>query len=164
MHGYRLLGLSAAVLLTGAVSAQTPAPSQMPAYTTNPAELPKVFAVAVRASDMARSVRFYREALGATSATPFNARETAVHFSSGIIINVIQASADSAKGEAPKGEGVVGFVFQTADIDALVGRVAAAGGTVARPPSDGKATGGVRVAFVKDPDGARIEVIQFPKK
>lgn len=157
MGHYRLLSVGAAVLLAGAAPA--PGPGQMPAHATDPAELPKVFAVAVRAADPAKSVRFYREAMGATGATAITPRETVVSFPSGVMINVIQAAPDS-----PKGEGVVGFVFQTADIDALAARVAAAGGTVARPPSDGKATGGVLVAFVKDPDGARIEVIQFPKK
>src|SRR5262249_26007178 len=126
-------------------------------YTSDPAQLPKVFAVAIRATDPAKSVRFYREAMGATRATVLTPRETMVSFPSGIAINVIQAAPD-----APRGEGVVGFVHQTADIDGLVSRVEAAGGAVLRQPSDGKATRGVRVAFVRDPDGARIEVIQFP--
>lgn len=137
-----------------------PAP-QMPAYTTDPTQLPKVFAVGIRVSDMARSVRFYREAMGATKATVLTPRETSVSFPSGISINLVGPAAGAAA-HAASGEGAVGFIFQTSDIDALAKRVAAAGGTVVRQPSDGKATGGVRVAFVRDPDGARIEVIQFP--
>ena len=154
-----VLVLTAALL---ALSAQPlpaqPAP-QMPAYTTDPAQLPKVFAVGIRVTDIARSVRFYREGMGATKATQLTPRETSVSFPSGITINLVQASPG-----AVTGEGAVGFIFQTSDIDALAKRVAAAGGTVARAPSDGKATGGVRVAFVRDPDGARIEVIQFPPR
>ena len=151
MKAAYLIG-AAALLLLGAA----PAPMEFP--KTDPAELPKVFAVAIRAADMAKTVRFYREAMGATKATPLTPRETMLSFPSGIGINVIQAAPDAAKGE-----GATGFIFQTADIEALVGKVEAAGGTVARAPSDGKATGGVRVAFVRDPDGSRIEVIQFPK-
>jgi predicted enzyme related to lactoylglutathione lyase len=104
-------------------------------------------------------VRFYREAMGATGQMPITPRETVVSFPSGVSINVIQKAADFVGGD-----GTVGFVFQTADIDALVGRVAAAGGKVTRAPTDGKATAGVRIAFVSDPDGARIEVIQFPAR
>ena len=55
----------AAVALIAAAPAPTSAPA-LPVHTTDPAQLPKVFAVAIRAADPAKSVRFYCEALGAT--------------------------------------------------------------------------------------------------
>jgi predicted enzyme related to lactoylglutathione lyase len=154
-----ILPLSAACLALTAQPLRAQSEPQMPPYTTNPAELPKVFAVGIRVSDMARSVRFYREGMGATRAIVLTPRETSISFPSGITINLALAAQGAPP---PSGDGVVGFIFQTADIDALAKRVVAAGGALVRPPSDGKATGGVRVAFVRDPDGARIEVIQFP--
>ena len=152
-----ILGL-AALGLIAAAPAPRPA-SNMPAYSNDPAQLPKVFAMAIRAKDQAQSIRFYREGMGAIGATPINDHETIVNFRSGVAINVVKAAPDFVAGE-----GALGFVFQTTDIDALLARVPAAGGTIMRPASDGKATGGVRVAFVRDPDGARIEVIQFPQR
>jgi predicted enzyme related to lactoylglutathione lyase len=149
---------AAGCIAFGIQPANAQAPSLMPQYTTNPAELPKVFAIAIRAVDPARSIRFYREAMGATKVITLTPKETVVAFPSGIGLNIVPRAEGAAGGDGP-----VGFVFQTADIDGLAARVVTAGGTLARPPSDGKATGGVRVAFVLDPDGSRIEVIQFPK-
>jgi predicted enzyme related to lactoylglutathione lyase len=153
--------LAGAIGLSSPAFAQAPAPPAalpgFPAITTDPAKLPLIFSVGINVADMAKSTRFYREAMGATGAAQINAREMQLTFPSGLSLNLVQAGPDS-----PKGEGVMRIIFQTADIDGLAARVAASGGTVVRAPSDGKATGGVRVAFVKDPDGARIEVIQFP--
>ena len=154
------LAMAGAFVVIAAVSAQSqPAPPALPPYTSNPAELPKVFAVAIRAADMARSERFYKDALGASGSTKLTPRETMLHFPSGIGINLVQAAPGTALGE-----GSAGFIFQTADIDALAKRVQQAGGKVVRPPSDGTKTAGVRVAFISDLDGTRIEVIQFPQK
>lgn len=60
---------------------------------------------------------------------------------------------------APKaGEVILGFI--TADVDAFVSRVEAAGGSVAqqavRQPEHG-----VKVAFVRDPEGHLIEVVEL---
>jgi predicted enzyme related to lactoylglutathione lyase len=50
--------------------------------------------------------------------------------------------------------------FQSGDVDALVARVVAAGGTVVDPPHD-QAQHGVRVAFARDPDGRYLELVQM---
>ena len=50
--------------------------------------------------------------------------------------------------------------FQTKDVDALVAKVAAAGGSVVEAPRE-DAEHGVRVAFVKDPDGRLLELVQL---
>ena len=50
--------------------------------------------------------------------------------------------------------------FQSTDVDALVARVVAAGGTVVDPPHD-QPEHGVRVAFAKDPDGRYMELVQL---
>jgi predicted enzyme related to lactoylglutathione lyase len=50
--------------------------------------------------------------------------------------------------------------FQTANVDALVEKVKAAGGSVVEAPGD-KPDHGVRVAFAKDPDGRLLELVQL---
>ena len=55
------------------------------------------------------------------------------------------------------GEGIIGFV--TDEIDALVTRVATAGGAVLQAAADSPQHG-IRVAFVADPEGHMIELLQ----
>jgi len=50
--------------------------------------------------------------------------------------------------------------FQSTDVDALVERVLAAGGSVVDPPHD-QPEHGVRVAFARDPDGRYLELVQM---
>ena len=50
--------------------------------------------------------------------------------------------------------------FQTRDVDALVTRIVAAGGSVVQAPKDAPAHG-VRVAFTMDPDGRLLELVQM---
>jgi len=50
--------------------------------------------------------------------------------------------------------------FQTKDVDALVAKVVAAGGSVVDAPND-KPEHGVRVAFATDPDGRLLELVQM---
>lgn len=50
--------------------------------------------------------------------------------------------------------------FQTQDVDALVAKVVAAGGSVVEAPHD-KPEHGVRVAFATDPDGRLLELVQM---
>ena len=53
----------------------------------------------------------------------------------------------------------VNFAIAVPDLDVVLARVTAAGGTIVRQPASGAATGGVRVAIIKDPEGNGIEVI-----
>jgi catechol 2,3-dioxygenase-like lactoylglutathione lyase family enzyme len=170
------IGLAAALAaLPG--TAQT---SRTAMPSTNPAELPKVFAVQLRVADLDRSERFYREVFGA-KVTRVHDRERAVQLTSGVNIILVQAPARAADAPAPHGAG--GFLMQVVDLQAILARVDAAGGSVERAPQAGQSAGsppasgaakpqrnaaqamiaaGLRAAMVRDPDGVLIEVIQFP--
>lgn len=50
--------------------------------------------------------------------------------------------------------------FQTKDVDALVAKVVAAGGSVVEAPREDPEHG-VRVAFAQDPDGRLLELVQM---
>jgi predicted enzyme related to lactoylglutathione lyase len=52
-------------------------------------------------------------------------------------------------------------VFNTTDVAVVVAKASAAGGTIERQPTK-SATSGSLIAFVVDPGGNRIEVIQPP--
>jgi lactoylglutathione lyase len=60
--------------------------------------------------------------------------------------------------DPPKGEVILGFI--TSDVDALLQRAIAAGGNVVEGTHD-MPEHGVRVAFVKDPEGHLAEVVQL---
>lgn len=59
---------------------------------------------------------------------------------------------------APAGSDAI-LGYQSGDVDALVARVVAAGGTVVDAPHD-MPEHGVRVAFARDPDGRYLELVQ----
>lgn len=50
--------------------------------------------------------------------------------------------------------------FQTRDVDALLTRIVAAGGSAVQAPKSNPAHG-VRVAFAQDPDGRLLELVQM---
>ena len=162
---YCLLAAIGALAFIASPSAAQTAPAAPPAQAMphgNPAELPKVFAVSIASADLDRSEKFYLEGLGAVKAVKIHDRERSVQFKSGLSV-VLHLVAPRAAG-APLPEGPAGFILQVSDIDALIARVVRAGGTVVRPPNDGKSklSFGVRAAQIRDPDGVGIELIQFP--
>jgi len=57
---------------------------------------------------------------------------------------------------------VSNLVFEVKDLDAVIAKAKSSGGTLSRPENK-SSTSGSRVAFVKDPDGNEIELIQPPK-
>ena len=58
-------------------------------------------------------------------------------------------------------DGSVRLWLQVRDVDAEAARVAAAGATVLEPPED--RPWGLREAWVADPDGLRICLVQVPE-
>ncbi|MEO5938232.1 MAG: VOC family protein [Sphingomonas sp.] len=69
---------------------------------------------------------------------------------------VLYRHADGRDVEIGSGYGPVGFL--TRDVDAAVAHALANGASVVAPPRD---MGSMRLAFVKDPEGHEIEMIQF---
>lgn len=151
--------VAAAMLATcSATQAFAQAAPQGPSMrSTDPAELPKLFAAKVAVADLDRAEKFYREGLGAKNVIRIHDAERMVQFSSGLGLLL----AKSAK--PASGEGAGGFILQVADIDAVVARIAPAGGTVVRAPNSGQGekSFNTRAALIRDPDGVTIELIQF---
>jgi catechol 2,3-dioxygenase-like lactoylglutathione lyase family enzyme len=127
---------------------------------SNPADLPLIYGVRISTPDLARSEKFYREALGARQISHVTPTEFMVQFKSGLVIMVSKRPASAGNAPAPDGAG--GFILEVADIDAAMSQIAAAGGRIVRPASDGKSSLGIRSAFIFDPDGVGIELSQLP--
>lgn len=66
------------------------------------------------------------------------------------------------RGKDAPAPSVSNLIFEVKDLDAVIARATGAGGTVSRPVTK-SATSGSRIAFVKDPSGNEIELIEPPK-
>jgi lactoylglutathione lyase len=122
----------------------------------------------VRVGDLPRSIRFYTEVLG------MRLLRTTERPEQGYSLAFVGYDAGNADGNAEieltYNHGVSGYEQGTAfghfaigvpDVAAACDRIRAAGGTVTRPP--GPVKGGTTViAFVQDPDGYKIELIERP--
>lgn len=130
-------------------------------------------------SDMARSTKFYCEALGFEERSyqilgnelaalvgmqPELAFKAHLLFRKDIVIELIHFSRPGHSGPSgarPMNQlGVTHLSFRVADIDPLLARIEAVGGTVLRSTRT-SALGG-EVIFCTDPDGTRIELMCLP--
>lgn len=160
----RFAGLSAIVMI--AVMSVTPPAMAQQTQQQSPdqaVELPRLYAVRATVADLARSEAFYRDGLGATQVRRIHEHEIMVQFPTGP--GVILAQTEASAAAAPV-DGAAGFILQVADIDAATARAQAAGARIISPPNSGAgATSfGVRAAFLRDPDGVGIELIQLPQR
>lgn len=114
-------------------------------------------------ADLDASARFYTEVFGLTEQFRVEAdiggrpieeimfRPTAAGGASFIVLRYLDAPTPA------RDEVIVGFVVP--DADDTVARAVAAGATVVREPSE-QAGHGVRVGFVRDPEGHLVEIVQ----
>jgi predicted enzyme related to lactoylglutathione lyase len=65
--------------------------------------------------------------------------------------------------EGPAGDDVMHVIFTVTDAAATTATAKAAGGTVTREASE-YASSGIFIAFVVDPEGNHIELIQPPRR
>jgi catechol 2,3-dioxygenase-like lactoylglutathione lyase family enzyme len=118
--------------------------------------------VALRVSDIARSTDWYRRTLGydvvrdGHSPTPDRTRNT-FGLVGGLLLELLQADGP---GEAPGQShyGIVGLSLTVADLAAAVAALKAAGEGVTSMIEAGP----WKVAFLRDPDGSVIELVQQP--
>ena len=80
----------------------------------------------------------------------------------GSVINISGARTDERMGDADASAhwGLEHFGIKVDDIDAEIGRLSGLGAELMEGPLD--QPGGLRIAFIKAPGGARIELLQHP--
>lgn len=128
-------------------------------------------------SDLARSLRFYTEALGFTAGAAFDVDDTFAatlevpppvrlrsQFVSrdGLSIELLEFTTPAADGEPGRRRNQLGFThlsFHVADVDEAAERVTAAGGTVVPGTRCELGDGAAVFVFCADPDGVRIELM-----
>jgi catechol 2,3-dioxygenase-like lactoylglutathione lyase family enzyme len=131
----------------------------------------------VGVTDMDRALQFYRDVLGMDivfetliSGEPFDAALHATRkqegrvvggLLGGLMVELLSLGATSGAEKLPR-RGITGihnFSLSVPDLDDTHRRITAAGYTPDQEPFE---IGGVRMFFVKDPDGTPVEFIELP--
>jgi lactoylglutathione lyase len=129
------------------------------------APAPRILHSMVRVRDVDAALRFYLDGLGMKLLGRFDVasrRSTGVFigygdYSTGGVLELVDKWDDT--GPYTHGSGYGHVAIGVPDILATIARLAAMGAEVITPPTALMA-GGPRVAFVRDPDGYELELIQ----
>lgn len=119
--------------------------------------------VALNVADMGKSLAFYKGLLGLTEQfrndTP-DYLEVGVDFPDNKVgPRLLLVAPKNRKGPIAKGDGFSRVALYVTGIEAVVQRVQAGGAEIARPLVDNKKFK-VKIAFVKDPDGYSVELLE----
>jgi lactoylglutathione lyase len=118
----------------------------------------------LRVGDLERSLRFYVDVMGMTLLRRKDYESgrftlAFVGYGSEERETVIELTYNWDRSSYTLGDGFGHIAIGVSDIGAAVDRIRAAGGTITREPGPMKHGGSV-IAFVEDPDGYKIELIE----
>ena len=119
--------------------------------------------VGLRVSDLQRSLVFYQ----AVGYTVLGTVEGTVHGTLAMLqlpddpFVTIELVHDPARDNAGPGTGISHLVIQVGSLDAAMAALAA-NGIAAEPPGLPGGDHGARTSWITDPDGYRIELVQWP--
>jgi len=159
----RLTAATALCLALGTLAHAQPAA----VGTATPADKPWLRSVRINVADFDKSVAFYTKVVGLGLAVPSGTEEgykMAVFTPSGKYTQgeSLMVIGWDAKRTRPIDPEAIGWLsFYVPDVDAAVARVKAAGYAVTREPGPVDPNARLRVAIVKDPDGYKIELMNF---
>jgi catechol 2,3-dioxygenase-like lactoylglutathione lyase family enzyme len=119
--------------------------------------------VGLRVSDLPRSLEFYQ----AAGYTVVGTVEGTAHGTLSMLqlpddpFVTIELVHDPAQGNTSPGTGISHLVIQVGSLDAALAGLAAKG-IAAEPPGLPGGADGPRTSWITDPDGYRIELVQWP--
>jgi len=117
----------------------------------------------LRVSDRERSIAFYTavgyEVVGSVAGTGIG-HLTMLKLAGDEFVT-IELVADSPDGPVDVGSGLSHFVIAVESLDAAISRLVAVG-IEAEAPTSPDGSDDFRTAFITDPDGNRIELVQWP--
>jgi lactoylglutathione lyase len=119
--------------------------------------------VGLRVSDLERSLAFYialgYTVVGTVEGTAFGSLTMLRLPGDGFV--TIELVYDAARGAVDLGTGINHLVVQVESLDTTLAHLAAQA-IVAEPPELPADTAGPRTSWITDPDGYRIELVQWP--
>ncbi len=119
--------------------------------------------LAVVASDIERAVEFYTDTLGFRETLRLHTDHSGTIVFVSLNGTQLELFGGGRPREPGEDEGKVGYphiALAVDDVDAEYARLKTQGVEFDMPPTD--AESGIRLAFFRDPDGNRIEIITFP--
>jgi predicted enzyme related to lactoylglutathione lyase len=144
----------ATAFLGAALFGATASLAQHEALAPSSMMTPRVALVRIYVTDTMKSERFYMEVFGLQPARGSDgARRRVLAFADANAPRLSLALTDTP----PPNSDFTYLAVAVADLEAALSRTIAAGGSVVRAPSNSMV--GARVAFIKDLDGNRIELI-----
>ncbi len=125
---------------------------------------PRLGHVAFRAQDLERSIRWYEKAFGAREAFRASREDGSpqlvyLELAPGQFVELFPDGRNPIE-EPPEPIGYAHTCLVVDDLTATLAHLAALGITPVTPPRTGRA--GQRLAFIADPDGNRIELMEIP--
>jgi lactoylglutathione lyase len=159
-----LTGIPFAAMLLAAGIAGTAIAADAPAAPKPhlPPSFGLIFA-SEQVADIDRSLAFYSKVFGMTVLNSYEndgvVREKQLVFPDKPMAGGINIIRRDPKSAAP-GERPIHLVIRVHDIHATCDRVEAAGGKLTRPPAEAGGSG-IWVGMAEDPDGHRLEIIQY---
>jgi catechol 2,3-dioxygenase-like lactoylglutathione lyase family enzyme len=125
---------------------------------------PRLGHVAFRVRDLERSIRWYGEAFGAREAFRANREDGSpqlvyLELAPGQFVELFPGGQNPIE-EPPEPLGYAHTCLAVDDLAATLAHLAGLGVTPAAPPRTGRA--GQGLAFIADPDGNRLELIEVP--
>jgi lactoylglutathione lyase len=119
--------------------------------------------IGLRVTDLQRSLAFYQAlgytVVGAVDGTPFGTL-TMLRLPGDEFVT-IELVYDPAKGAVDLGTGINHLVIQVGSLDATLADLAASG-IAAEPPGLSPGADQPRTSWITDPDGYRIELVEWP--
>jgi predicted enzyme related to lactoylglutathione lyase len=114
----------------------------------------------IRPADLDRSLAFYRDGLGLAVAREFGegSHRGVVFFAGGGLVEVV--GGGHPPGSGPPGGGSVALWLQVRNVEQALGELAGRGVVVARPAV--LEPWGLIEAWLDDPDGLRIHLVEVP--
>ena len=123
--------------------------------------------VGADAGDVAATAAFYQEAFGLKEVNRFGGEEPAeIIMNFGDTVEAARASSAAQvvvmarEADAPE-DTLPHLIFSVSDAQAVTDQAVAAGATIQQAPAE-FGDSGVVVAFLVDPEGNRVELLQFP--
>ena len=117
----------------------------------------------IRAADLERSLHFYTDILGLELLEVVTVLDQPFYFVGNATVRIEIEQGNPAELEAPKGQmaGLYHLAFCVDDLEGLAERLREKGATFLLPPSQFREDR--KIAFILDPDGVFIQLIQYLK-
>ena len=121
--------------------------------------MPRIGQICIRCTNMEKSVNFYRDILGLEEFTQGRPGDPTILKGGPVDLELVQARPEDKPPEVEGHAGLNHFAFFVRNMDEMVSDLKKKGVKILSEPRE--SFEGIRAAFFEDPDGVRVELLQF---